>query len=47
MDDSTDYEKLSDIKFVTGRQMLILIVSIALFLQSFSYFVTPTAWLNW
>jgi hypothetical protein len=47
MDDSTDYEKLSDIKFVTGRQMLILIVSIALFLQSFSYFVTPTAWINW
>ncbi|RLI51550.1 hypothetical protein DRO61_02155 [Candidatus Bathyarchaeota archaeon] len=42
-----DYEKLSDIKFVTGRQMLALIITIAVVLQLFSYFVNPTAWINW
>ena len=28
-----DYEKLSDIKFVTGPQMLVMIITIAVMLQ--------------
>ena len=42
-----DVELLSNHKFVTAKQMLIVILTIAIVLQSISYFIPPSSWLNW
>ncbi len=42
-----DIELLSNHKFVTAKQMLIVIFTIAVVLQSVSYFIPPSEWLNW
>ena len=42
-----DIELLSHPKFITAKQMLVVIFTIAVVLQSISYFIPPTSWLNW
>ena len=42
-----DIKTLSNPKFITAKQMLVVIFTIAVVLQSISYFIPPTSWLNW
>ena len=42
-----DVELLSNHKFVSAKQMLLVIFTIAVVLQSVSYFIPPSEWLNW
>ena len=42
-----DITLLSNPKFITAKQMLIVIFTIAVALQSISYFIPPSEWLNW
>ena len=42
-----EVELLSNPKFISASQMLVVIFTIAVVLQSISYFIPPSEWLNW
>ena len=42
-----EIELLSNPKFISASQMLVVIFTIAVVLQSISYFIPPSEWLNW
>lgn len=47
MTDEDDFKAISDLNFITAKQMVIICVCIELIIQSFALIIEPTAWWTW